>query len=202
MTPLPHHRVPACRDGVNRRIALGVLGLILSGVPVRNGSVGPRETAVFRSINRLPDQLYSPIWPIMQLGNFAAGPIAALFAWVTGRPALARRLLVNGVSAWAAAKAVKRVYRRPRPSLLVTGTKCRGAEATGLGYVSGHAGVVVALAAAAYPELGRAGRVATLFAVPAVGLGRIYVGAHLPLDVLGGATMGLAIEAAAERPFG
>ncbi|HZC71279.1 MAG TPA: phosphatase PAP2 family protein [Jatrophihabitans sp.] len=183
-------------------MAIGAAGLILTGVPVRNGTVGPYEAAVFHTINRLPDQLYLPVWPIMQLGSFAAAPTTALIAWANGRPALARRLLVSGVSAWALAKAVKRVYRRPRPSSLVSDTRRRGAEATGLGYVSGHAGVAVALVVAAYPELGRAGRIAALTAVPAVSLSRIYVGAHLPLDVVGGATMGLAIEAAVERTLG
>ena len=33
-------------------------------------------------------------------------------------------------------------------------------------------------------------------AVPVVGLARIYPGAHLPLDVAGGAALGLVIDAA------
>jgi membrane-associated phospholipid phosphatase len=36
----------------------------------------------------------------------------------------------------------------------------------------------------------------TLGAVPAVALSRIYVGAHLPLDIAGGAALGLVIDAA------
>jgi hypothetical protein len=37
---------------------------------------------------------------------------------------------------------------------LVTDTRCRGAQAAGLGYISGHAGVVVALAAPPIPNSG------------------------------------------------
>ena len=59
-------------------------------------------------------------------------------------------------------RALFSVYHRPRPSSLVDGTRCRGAEATGLGYVSGHAGVAVALGVAAYPELSPLARLATL----------------------------------------
>jgi glycosyltransferase 2 family protein len=79
---------------------------------------------------------------------------------------------------------------------LLPGTSRRGPDAAGLGYLSGHAGVAVALGAAALPHLGPAGRALTLGAIPAVSLTRIYVGAHLPLDTAGGAALGLAIDAA------
>jgi undecaprenyl-diphosphatase len=88
------------------------------------------------------------------------------------------------------------MVRRPRPANLLPGTRRRGHEAAGLGYLSGHAGVAVALGAAAFPRLGTAGRAVTLNLVPVVGLTRIYVGAHLPLDVAGGAALGLVIDAA------
>jgi glycosyltransferase 2 family protein len=52
------------------------------------------------------------------------------------------------------------------------------------------------MGAAALPRLGPGGRALTLAAVPVVGLARIYVGAHLPLDVAGGAALGLVIDAA------
>jgi membrane-associated phospholipid phosphatase len=41
-----------------------------------------------------------------------------------------------------------------------------------------------------------AGRALVLTAVPVVGLTRIYAGAHLPLDIAGGAALGLAVDAA------
>ena len=90
----------------------------------------------------------------------------------------------------------KQIVRRPRPAALVPGTRRRGREAAGLGYLSGHAGVAVALGTAALPHLGPAGRVLALAAMPVVGLSRVYVGAHLPLDVAGGAALGLAVDAA------
>jgi membrane-associated phospholipid phosphatase len=89
------------------------------------------------------------------------------------------------------------MVRRPRPATLLPGTRRRGREAAGLGYLSGHAGVAVALGAAALPRFGAADRAVTPSAVPLVGLTRIYVGAHLPLDVAGGAALGLAVDAAA-----
>ena len=181
------------------RIGIGLAGLALSGLAVRERSLGPREAAVFRAVNGLPDELFLPAWVVMQAGTLAAGPVAGAVAWACGRPRLAGQLALGGVGSWALSKAIKRVYRRPRPSSLIESVRTRGQEATGLGYVSGHAGVAVALGIAAFGELSRAGRIATLVAVPTVGLCRIYVGAHLPLDVVGGAAMGLAIEAFVTR---
>jgi len=95
-----------------------------------------------------------------------------------------------------AGTAALRLVQRPRPAALLPGTRRRGRDAAGLGYLSGHAGVAVARGAAALPRLGPVGRALTLAAVPVVGLTRIYVGAHLPLDVAGGAALGLVIDAA------
>src|SRR5262249_61132165 len=59
------------------------------------------------------------------------------------------------------------------------------------------AGVAAALAAAAFPCLRPPARTAVVAVAPTVGLSRIYVGAHLPLDVAGGAALGLMVDAAA-----
>lgn len=47
--------------------------------------------------------------------------------------------------------------------------------------------MAVALGTVALPRLSRSGRAVVAATVPIVGLSRIYVGAHLPLDVAGGA---------------
>jgi membrane-associated phospholipid phosphatase len=45
----------------------------------------------------------------------------------------------------------------------------------------------------AWPWLGRRGRITVTVFVTVVCLTRVYVGAHLPLDVVGGAGLGLAV---------
>jgi len=176
---------------------VGLAALLATAVVVHHDRVGPREARAFRVVNGLPDSVYLPAWIVMQLGAFGAIPASAAAARLAGDRELAGRLLVGGTATWALAKAVKQIVRRPRPAALLTGIRSRGRDASGLGYLSGHAGVAVALGAAALPRLGPAGRALALAAIPLVGVTRVYVGAHLPLDVAGGAALGLTVNAAA-----
>lgn len=176
---------------------MSTAALLVTAMAVRRDSVEPWEATAFRAVNGLPDSLHVPAWVVMQLGALGAVPAAAGAAWLAGDGELAGRLLLSGTCTWALAKLVKQVVRRPRPATLLAGTRGRGRDATGLGYLSGHTGVAVALGTAALPHLGPAGRAFALNAIPAVGLTRVYVGAHLPLDIAGGAALGLAVDAAA-----
>ena len=179
------------------RLAIGVATTVITALSARGRRVGQHEATVFRAINDLPDSLYAPAWVVMQLGALGAAPVAAGAAWVAHDRELSGRLLAGGTATWALSKLVKRLVRRPRPAALIPDARRRGPDAAGLGYLSGHAGVAVALGAAAFPRLGAAERAVILAIAPIVGLSRVYVGAHLPLDIAGGAALGLAVEAAA-----
>lgn len=178
------------------RLAVGLAALAVTSATVRRDHVGQREARLFRVINDLPDSLFLPSWPVMQLGNLAAAPLSAGVALAAGDRRLAGRLIVGGTASWALSKVVKRGVRRARPAALLPDARRRGRDAAGLGFLSGHAAVAVALGVAVLPRLHGPGRVAVLVAVPAVGLSRIYVGAHLPLDVVAGAALGLVVDGA------
>jgi membrane-associated phospholipid phosphatase len=179
------------------RLGVGLATLLATAGAVRRDHVDAWEAKSFRAVNGLPDALYPPAWVVMQMGAFGAVPAAAAAAWRAGDGELAGRLLLGGTGAWAAAKLVKQVVRRPRPVALLPGIRGRGRDAAGLGYLSGHAAVAVALGVATLPRLGPAARALALTVMPLVGLTRLYVGAHLPLDIAGGAALGLAADGAA-----
>jgi undecaprenyl-diphosphatase len=180
-----------------RRLVLGVGVLVAATVPTRRPSPPRLELECFDAVNSLPDSLYAPVWPLMQLGSLAAVPVAAGAIWLAGDRARAGRMLVGGTATWALAKGVKRVVRRGRPASVQRHVRVRGPAQSGDGFVSGHAAVSVALATGAIRSRPRLDLVLPALA-STVGLSRMYVGAHLPLDVLGGAALGLIVDAVIE----
>jgi undecaprenyl-diphosphatase len=175
-------------------IATGVGILVLCGALVDPDRIAAGELPAFRAINGWPHALYRPVWVVMQLGNIVAAPAAVLVALVLRRWRLAGAFALVGVGKIVMARVVKRIVERHRPDSLVEGVVLRGdASPTGLAFVSGHAVVAVGLATVLHPYLGTKGRIAAWALAFVVCFGRVFVGAHLPLDVVGGAGLGLAI---------
>jgi membrane-associated phospholipid phosphatase len=177
-------------------VAAGALLLVLAALPVDRADVSAPETFLFRVVNDHTVLPFVVVWTVMQLGNFLAVPVASLAAALTRRYRLAAGMLLGGVATYYLAKVVKRIVPRGRPAELLPDVHIRGAEPLGLGFVSGHAGVVTLLAVLAWPYLGTRARIAAAGAACFVCLARMYVSAHLPLDIVGGAALGLAVGAA------
>ncbi|HYZ13344.1 MAG TPA: phosphatase PAP2 family protein [Actinomycetota bacterium] len=183
--------------------AVSVVVLALSMLVARGDEVPAWEETVFRWVNGLPDFLYPIVWPLMQYGTFITIPIVFVLGLLVKRWRFAIVSLVVGVGIYYLAKAVKLVVDRGRPGAeLVGDLELRGVGRFGHGFPSGHAAVSAALAviASAYlPPLW--GRLSIALAV-IVSFGRVYVGAHLPLDVIGGAALGVAVAAAVNLIIG
>jgi len=191
---LPTARRPLTRGRADVIVTLaGTTLLVLAALPVDRHSVSGAEAAVFRLLNGTTVLPFVVVWPVMQLGNVLVVPASAVLAAAFRRWWLAAELLVAGAGTYLAAKVVKGVVPRGRPSGLLSDVVIRGAEAHGRGFVSGHAATLAALATVAWPWLGRRGRIVVVVLVTVVCLARVYVGAHLPLDVVGGAGLGIAV---------
>jgi len=143
--------------------------------------------------NDWPDWLEKPVWPVMQLGAIAAVPVVAAVAWVlTKKWRLAAGIAVAALGSWLLAKVVKSLIERGRPQDLLADINFRP-EWEGLGFVSGHAAVVFATAAILSPYLSQPWKMVAWGLAVITGVLRMYTAAHLPLDITGGAGLGLAV---------
>jgi uncharacterized membrane protein YbhN (UPF0104 family)/membrane-associated phospholipid phosphatase len=183
------------------RVLVGGLVVTAGALAAHHGHVFAFDSNLFRLVNQLPGALGGPLLVVMQLGAVAAVPAIAAVALAAHRPRLARDLALSGGLAWVLARLVKDVVGEARPVALLQGVVVR-AVSTGLGYPSGHVAVAAALATAAGPWLPRPARRAAWWGVWLVALGRMYAGAHLPLDVVGGAALGWAVGAVTHLALG
>lgn len=180
-------------------LVLGVSTLLLG----RPHQVVPNwEQSAFHRVNGLSDAWRLPLVIEMQLGTLPAIVVVAGGLYVSGRRRGAAAAATAGILAWAVAKWVKVVVGRGRPADLLDQVRLRQAHFTGLGFVSGHTAVSFALATVVTPHLRGRWRIVPLALASLVGFARMYVGAHLPLDVAGGAGLGIACGSIATWAFG
>lgn len=182
-----------------RRIARAVVGVELiatSYVEARREHLPAYEERVFRAANGAPDRWAIPVRVVMQAGTFGTVPAVATVAFLAGRRRLAAKLLAGGTLAWFGAKAIKPYGGRARPAGVLEDVITRERIEGDLGWISGHTAVATTMAFILADDLARWTRPVLAGVVAATAFGRMYVGAHLPHDTVGGAGLGMVISAA------
>ena len=185
-----------------RRVRRDLIVLVASlavfagcAVIVADGRVGAAERAVFHAINGLPGWLYRPMLVAQYLGVLAMPLIVAAGALAFRRWRLAAALVLVVPLKLAAEKVPKQLVQRQRPGTTVPDAILRGVPHGGLSFVSGHAIITFAIAGLLVLVLPRRWGVLAVVLAVCNAVARVYLGAHNPLDVVGGAAIGLAIAA-------
>jgi membrane-associated phospholipid phosphatase len=122
-----------------------------------------------------------------------------LFGWVmatvhgSSRWEVMRAVVVSFLLAEAITQTLKHLADQPRPTASIPGLDVHGypKDPFGNAYPSAHTSIVVALVTALWPWLNAPQRVAGVAMAVLVALNRLYIGAHWPLDVIGGAAIGV-----------
>ena len=166
-----------------------------------HGHVFAFDANLFRLVNQLPDALGRPLLAVMQLAAVAAVPAVVAVVLAARRPRLARDLALSGSLAWVLGQSGQgpgragaarcpdrwghrtRGQHRSRLPLRPSPWRPRWRPRPGRGRL-------------------RPARRAVWGVVWLVALGRMYAGAHLPLDVVGGAALGWAVAAATHLAVG
>ena len=181
------------RDLVVLAASLAVFAVC--AVIAADGRVGPIERAAFHAVNGLPDWLYGPMLAFQYLGVLASPLIVAVGALAFRRWRLAAALVLVVPCKLALERVVKLLVQRERPGTTVADAVLRGVHSGGLSFVSGHAIITFAIAGLLGLVLPRCWAVVAFVLATCNAIARVYLGAHNPLDVVGGAAIGLAIAA-------
>jgi len=179
----------------------GLLVLGASIVPARRPTISAAESRVFHAVNGLPDFLFPVLWLPMQLGNLAVGTIAGLAVAALDSDL---SVAVGVVLAMMLKLVTERVVRkemadylaiRQRPGTSQAGAIRRGGDVpeSGPSFPSGHVILVAAVATVVAPNLPVAWWWVPAVLTVLVMVGRVYVGAHNPLDVTAGLSAGVLL---------
>lgn len=99
------------------------------------------------------------------------------------------RLAAGSALAALPSQLLKRVLNRARPTSAIEGFEALADNPDAFSFPSGHTAAAFGVAVALSGEPALAGPVALVFAT-GIGLSRVYLGAHYPLDVLAGGLIG------------
>jgi membrane-associated phospholipid phosphatase len=146
-----------------------------------------------------------PLGAVLAVTNslFRPVPLAVLalilFGWIfltargNSRWEMLRAMLISVVLSELMAQILKLAADQTRPSASIPGLDDHGypKDPYGNAYPSAHTSVVVGLVTAIWPWLTWPQRVVGVVVAALVALNRLYIGAHWPIDVIGGAGIGL-----------
>ena len=182
-----------------RRGTIALAVLAAAALLVADQRIVAGERALLEAVNGLPRVLGAPLEVVMQLGTVNAGllVVAALVVSTPRRgagPALA--VLVAVGIAWRLDNVLKEIIERPRPPGLVDDLIVREAP-SGFAFPSGHTTMAFALAASLHPSLPSRWRALAWTVAALAGVARMYVGVHWPMDLVGGAALGIVIGSTA-----
>lgn len=139
---------------------------------------------VMRGLTRAGD---TPGWLVHSL---------VLFALLKIEPSVLAAMVVAAVLATVVSQIAKRIFRRSRPEKSIPGFVPLAPVPDPFSFPSGHSTVAFAVATAAMANNPVLGGVETVLAASIAG-SRLYLGAHYPVDVIGGIALGVSCGFAA-----
>jgi uncharacterized protein (TIRG00374 family) len=177
------------------------IGLFLLSAEISNGGVGFLEQILFRLINNIGDWLYPVMLVFSIFGSIGIAWLASIVMLGFKRYAGALKLFLATTLAYLSAFLLKTLEFRQRPGEILTNVDVREV-ASMAGVPSGHSAVATAMAIILYQYVPAKFHGYITFIVLGTFVSRIYLGVHLPLDIIAGFGVGLAVASFISYLFG
>lgn len=187
----PVQNVQYVRNPIYVFYALATLAVFfLTALFASRENVGGLEEALFNLLYRLPELLTPIFIAITLLGSFGITFIFVIIFIFKKRSDIAIRLASAAIISRLIVELVKNWIERGRPEAFYSWVDPR-VSASGWGFPSGHAGVAAAVGMTLALYAPRTYRKWIIWGFVLVGCSRVFLGVHLPLDVIGGWAIGL-----------
>lgn len=187
---LSHHRTSTVLTGI-AAVTLVATSLYAA---YDGETLAHAEIWVFDQINQLPDWLTPFFVWMTNIGTIGAVFIAGIIALIAKYRRIGLAILLSGGFGWFIAHVLKDIVDRARPGGFIDDAIIRYSSlAAGNGFPSGHSSVAAACAMALALIVPRKYAIWLVLLVLSVGLSRVYLGVHLPLDVVSGWSIGIIV---------
>lgn len=174
------------------QLVMAVLLFMTAVFASRGADMMDWEVAVFEFVYGLPEFLKPVFFVVTQTGSIHAAGILVLGFLLSRRYHIAVRLLLTTTLAYLFAGFAKDIWGRLRPHEVLANVVNLDYVVRGPGFPSGHMAMATALALTVGRYLPKKYRPIVPIWIVGVGLSRLYLGIHAPLDVIGGFAIGWA----------
>lgn len=172
-------------------VLLSVLFLVLA-VIVHSGPPTAIERLIFFWVNDLPQAWHGVMVAITYSGSLYGVLLVATGLLLAKRQWLALQLLGTSFVATVVVSIAKELVGRGRPTTVFDNVRI-GISETGMGFPSGHTTEITIVAVLLATVLPRRLRYLMVLWIALVGVSRMYLGVHGPLDIVGGVLLGVIL---------
>lgn len=174
------------------QLGLAVLLFVITTIAVNPKQMAGWEIVAFQAVHRLPDWMTPFFLTVTQLGGIAMLAVLGLIYLAKSHFAVVIRLMMTGLTAYLAAGVAKDLFGRGRPQDFLSDVIYRDYVIRGPGYPSGHMALATAIGLVLWRHLPQKWKWLSPGLIIGVGLSRMYLGVHAPLDIVGGLAIGWA----------
>lgn len=156
----------------------------------RGADMQPWEVSLFNWVYNWPDFLKPMFFVLTQFGSIHVLSLLILGFLVFRRYNAVVRLLLTSMMAYLVSGFAKDIWGRARPNELLAGVENLDYIVRGPGFPSGHTALVTAMAFVVARYVPSRYRWVLFALIAFVGVSRLYLGIHAPLDIVGGFAIG------------